>query len=76
MVTPDFEKSWDASIDQKSFSNGSQLEEFVYNQCSNCVHEVECALIDIAFLGRTPVEWTPAAGSYRCSSKQPSQVYL
>lgn len=61
-----YDEAFDAAIDERPFSNGSQGEGWMANNCDRCVHDKAarsnnpgegCPLVLVALMGRTPAEW-------------------
>lgn len=46
------------ATERMPFSNGFEGEAWMGAWCYRCVHYDECALVDVAMLGRTPAAWT------------------
>ena len=61
-----YEEAWAAAREGSPFSNGTEGFAWEENWCARCVHDAEfrrtgdgsgCVLMQVALLGRTPVEW-------------------
>lgn len=80
MSLPDYDQAMAASRDEIPFSNSTEGEAWLSNNCERCLndkparegrYEDGCVLILVALEGRTPVEWTPdkpmsLGEQYRC----------
>lgn len=74
MSLPTYEQAWETAQQRAAFSNGTEGECWMHNNCHRCVNDDPndgCDLVLVALLGRTPAEWTPdKSGSiseqYRC----------
>jgi len=52
-----FADAYDMSRPGSPFSNGFEGETWMVAWCESCQHRSDCALLDVAYLGRTPSEW-------------------
>lgn len=79
MALPTYKAAWETARDNPAFSNGTEGECWMEANCHQCINDSPelvdrgegCPLIEVAILGRTPMEWTPdKPGSlgeqYRC----------
>lgn len=73
-MLPTYDQAWAAARERSPFSNGTEGECWMANNCYRCVNDDPdngCELLLVALLGRTPAEWTEdKPGSlgeqYRC----------
>lgn len=75
-----YDEALAASLEEPSFSNGSQWAIWSYNWCERCTNDSPelvdkgegCPLILLAFMGRRPIEWLTqtaeqeALGDFHC----------
>jgi hypothetical protein len=54
---PSFVQAYDTSRPTPAFSNGFEGDCWQSAWCESCQHQDDCALLDVAHLGRTPAEW-------------------
>jgi hypothetical protein len=61
-----------------AFSNGFEWDRWSARWCDTCTYEATCPLIDMAYLGETPAEWTEVEPDgletrYACSEYGPRE---
>lgn len=54
---PPFVQVYDTSSPAPAFANGYEGQSWEAAWCESCWHRDDCALLDVARLGRTPAEW-------------------
>ena len=72
-----YDEEFERAADRVPFSNSFEGDVWMANWCEQCRQEANenmCPLLDIASLGRTPVQWTETnsgglADRYECSDR-------
>lgn len=67
MTLPTFEEAMATALPGSPFSNGTERECWMDNQCHRCVHDADlrrgtgpgCVLLSVLYEDRTPAEWIP-----------------
>lgn len=57
LLMPSFADAYDMSRPGSPFSNGFEGECWSEAWCESCQHCDDCTLLDVAHIGRTPVQW-------------------
>jgi hypothetical protein len=73
MSLPSYDDALDRAADRPAFSNATEADAWMDRWCYRpCCHELDCPLVLVAMMGKTPAEWQEMnrgdlGNQYRCT---------